>query len=121
MKTILDLTEQIVKFRDERDWKQFHRPKDMALSLMLESAEVAELFQWRTDVEIEREIAAKREALGKELSDVLYWTLLLARDAGIDLTAAFESKMQENERKYPVDLAKGSNKKYTDLAGTSKA
>lgn len=115
MTNLPDLTRRIIAFRDERDWKQFHKPKDMALSLMLESAEVAELFQWKSDVEIERTLSEKRNALGRELADVLYWTLLLAHDAGIDLASAFESKMAENEKKYPVELARGSNKKYTEL------
>jgi NTP pyrophosphatase (non-canonical NTP hydrolase) len=115
MKTLADMTERIVAFRDAREWKQFHTQKDMALSLALEAAEVLEVFQWKTTEQIESQLPALRESLGKELSDVLYWVLLMAHDAGIDISAAFARKMNENENKYPVDLAKGSNKKYSDL------
>ena len=106
---------RILAFRDERDWKQFHKPKDMALSLVLEAAEVAEIFQWKSDAQIEESLESTRERLGKELSDVLYWVLLMAHDCGVDLKGAFERKMNENERKYPVALAKGSSKKYSEL------
>jgi dCTP diphosphatase len=115
MKTLTEITERIVTFRDARDWKQFHSQKDMALSLALEAAEVLEVFQWKTTEQIEGELPTLRDSLGKELSDVLYWVLLMAHDAGIDLGAAFSRKMNENESKYPVDRAKGSNKKYSDL------
>ncbi len=115
MKTLADITERIVAFRDARDWKQFHTQKDMALSLALEAAEVLEVFQWKSTDQIDSELPMLRDALGKELSDVLYWVLLMAHDADIDLGAAFSRKLDENEKKYPVDLAKGSNKKYSDL------
>jgi NTP pyrophosphatase (non-canonical NTP hydrolase) len=115
MKTLAEITERIVAFRDARDWKQFHTQKDMALSLALEAAEVLEVFQWKTAEQVERELPAIRDSLSKELSDVLYWVLLMAHDAGIDLGAAFIRKMDENEGKYPVERAKGSNKKYSDL------
>ncbi len=115
MGTLQELTGRIVAFRDARDWKQFHKPKDMALSLMLESAEVAELFQWKGDSEIEGSMSSLRGKLGRELSDVLYWVLLMANDSGVDLGAAFAEKMAENEAKYPVDRARGSSKKYSEL------
>ena len=115
MKNLRDLSSQIVSFRDARDWKQFHRIKEMALSLMLESAEVAELFQWKRDDELVELSPELRSELGKELADVLYWTLLMAHDNGIDLEAAFESKMRENEAKYPVDLCRGKSTKYDKL------
>lgn len=103
---------RICEFRDARDWKQFHTPKDMAISLMLEAAEVAELFQWKRD----EELGTVSEALGKELADVLYWVVLMAHDFKIDLGEAFREKMDENEQKYPVASAKGSAKKYTVLS-----
>ena len=114
-KTLQQITEAVVAFRDQRDWKQFHRPKDMALSLVLEASEVAELFQWKSEADIQATLPELKDALGRELSDVLYWVLLMAHDAGINLEQAFVSKMRENEMKYPVDRAKGSSKKYTDL------
>lgn len=115
-KKLSDLVERVVAFRNERDWKQFHKQKDMALSLMLEAAELLELYQWKSDADIESSLPEMREPLGKELSDVLYWVLLIAHDCGIDLPAAFERKMVENEGKYPVQQAKGSSKKYSELS-----
>jgi NTP pyrophosphatase (non-canonical NTP hydrolase) len=109
------MTERILRFREARDWKQFHNPKDLALSLSLEAAEVLELMQWRNGDELRDHLAANRERAGEELSDVLYWTLLLAHDLGVDLAAAFETKMLANDAKYPADRAKGRHTKYTDL------
>ena len=106
---------RVVTFRDERDWRQFHKPKDMALSLMLEAAELGEVFQWMSDQETEQAMDHLRERIGNELADVLYWVLLIAHDCRVDLAEACEKKMVENERKYPVDRAKGSKKKYTEL------
>lgn len=105
-------TEQIIKFRDERDWKQFHRAKDMMLSLMLEAAELAEHAQWKSEQEFSAALPGLREKIGEELSDVLYWTLLIAHDLGVDLRGAFAAKMRKNEAKYPVELAKGTHRKY---------
>lgn len=115
MRDLKYITDRIVAFRDERDWKQFHTLKDMALSLTLEASEVLEIFQWKTNEQVKEELPRTREELGRELSDVLYWVLLLAHDAGLDLQEAFERKMQENESKYPVELARGTNKKYSSL------
>ncbi|MFM1848445.1 MAG: hypothetical protein RL417_1919 [Pseudomonadota bacterium] len=109
------LTEQILAFRAARDWAQFHKPKDMALSLMLEAGELAEHFQWKNEAEVQAHIEAKRAELGDELADVLYWVLLMAHDFGIDLPEAFRQKMVKNESKYPVDAARGRHTKYRDL------
>ncbi|MFN7829939.1 MAG: nucleotide pyrophosphohydrolase [Armatimonadota bacterium] len=113
------ITSAITKFRDDRDWKQFHTPKDVALSLVLEASEVLELMQWKNGQALDDSLAEKREALGDELADVLYYTLLLAHDQGIDIEAAFARKMERNAAKYPVELAKGSSAKYTELNATS--
>ncbi len=109
------LTSQIVAFRDERDWQQFHNAKDLALSLTLEAAEVLELYQWKTGPAIDAVASERRQDLADELADVLYYTLLMAHDAGIDLEAALQAKLKRNAEKYPVDKAKGSSKKYTEL------
>jgi dCTP diphosphatase len=116
---INQITSAITKFRDDRDWKQFHTPKDVALSLVLEASEVLELMQWKNGQALDDSLAEKREALGDELADVLYYTLLLAHDQGIDIEAAFTRKMERNAAKYPVELAKGSSAKYTELNATS--
>lgn len=111
------LQERVVRFRDKRDWKQFHKPKDTALSLLLEAAELLELFQWKTEEETVKHLKTRKgkQGLSEELSDVLYWVLLMAHDYDIDLEDAFEKKMRKNEKKYPVKKAKGSAKKYTEL------
>ena len=115
MTNLGDLTEKIVSFRDARDWKQFHNVKDMALSLMLEAGEVGELFQFKSEAELEKVVESKKERLGEELSDVLYWVLLMAHDSGIDLERSFAEKMKRNEEKYPLEKARGNNRKYTEL------
>ena len=109
------ITAAITAFRDARDWKQFHTPKDVALSLVLEATEVLELMQWKNGAALDAKLAENKEALGDELADVLYYTLLLAHDQGIDVEAAFTRKMERNAAKYPVELAKGSSAKYTEL------
>ncbi len=109
------LQKQIVAFRDARNWKQFHNPKDLALSLVLEAAEVLEHFQWKNEAEIKDHLAANKTDVADELSDVLYWVLLMAHDLDIDLEPALQAKMKKNEAKYPVDKAKGNHRKYTEL------
>ncbi len=109
------LTKLVIDFRNERNWKQFHNPKDVALSLALEAAEVIEHFQWKEEDEIEEYIENNKEEIGHELADVFYWILLLSHDLDINLSEALQKKMEENAEKYPVDKAKGSHDKYTDL------
>ena len=103
----------ILQFRDERDWKQFHNPKDQALSLVLEAAELMELMQWKNGEELDRHLVEKRIDLEDELADVLGWILLIAADQKIDLAAAFHRKLAKNHAKYPADQVRGSAKKYT--------
>jgi len=108
-------TERIIKFRDDRDWGQFHTPKDMAISLVLESTELLEHFQWKNEEDANKHIEEKRHEVAEELSDVLYWVLLIANDLDIDLNEALKKKMDKNEAKYPIEKAKGNAKKYTEL------
>jgi NTP pyrophosphatase (non-canonical NTP hydrolase) len=115
MATIQELTDIAVHFRTERDWQQFHNPKDVALSMALEVSELIEIMQWRNGPELENHLAANREHVGQELSDILGWVLLLAHDLQIDLPAAFKAKMRHNAEKYPVEKARGVAKKYTEL------
>ncbi len=107
----------ILAFREERDWKQFHNPKDLAISLVLEAGEVLEHMQWKNGEELEKKLVADKEKVGEELADVLYWTVLLAHDLGINLEEAVAKKMRQNAAKYPPHLAKGSSAKYTELQG----
>ncbi|TAL50450.1 nucleotide pyrophosphohydrolase [Patescibacteria group bacterium] len=109
------LTQAIQQFINERDWKQFHKPKDCAISLTLEAAEVAELFQWKTDEQMATmKIGDKQDDLADELSDVLFWVLAMAYDFNIDLKSAFLRKLEKSAKKYPIEKVKGSNKKYTE-------
>lgn len=112
MKNIKDLTKRIIAFRNERDWKQFHNPKDVALSLVLEATEVMEHFQWKSKEEIEKYIKINKDEIGEELADVLYWVLLMSHDLKIDVLEALEKKILKNEEKYPVEKAKGRHTKY---------
>lgn len=109
------LTEKILKFRDARDWKQFHNQKDMAISLSLEAAEVLEHFQWKSKEEVEEYVKKNKNEIGKELADVLYWVLLMSNDLGIDIKKISEQKLQENAKKYPIKKSKGKHTKYTNL------
>jgi NTP pyrophosphatase (non-canonical NTP hydrolase) len=115
MSGLADLTRAVIKFRDERDWSQFHNPKDVALSLLLEATELLEIFQWQEGDAIAEAAARRKQDLADELADVLYWTLLMAHDLSIDLPSALRSKLDANAAKYPVDKAKGSSRKYKAL------
>ncbi len=115
MKNIKDLTKRIIAFRDAREWKQFHNPKDVALSLVLEAAEVMEHFQWKNKEEMEKYIVTNKIDIGEELADVFYWVLLMSADLNIDILNALEKKIKKNEEKYPVEKAKGKHTKYNKL------
>lgn len=115
MQSIDEVIKRIVAFRNARDWKQFHNPKDVALSLVLEAAEVMEHFQWKNKEEIEKYVVTAKEEIGEELADVLYWVLLMGHDLNIDVLAALDKKMEINEKKYPVKKAKGKHTKYDKL------
>lgn len=101
-----------------RDWDQFHTPKELAANLSVEAAELLEVFIWKKDAEITQLLATDkvfRERLTEELGDVLLTTVLFARQAKIDLATAFYEKLKKTEKKYPIESAKGKNKKYTEL------
>jgi dCTP diphosphatase len=115
MSDLNDLQKRIVEFRDERDWKQFHKPKDMAISLCLEAAELLEHFQWKTKQEFSEHLAKNREDVSDELVDVLYWVLLMANDLEIDLQKEFDRKMAKNAERYPIEKSSGRHSKYTEL------
>lgn len=109
------LTKKIINFRDKRDWKQFHNPKDVALSLVLEAGEVMEHFQWKNADDIKKYVKVNKIAIGEELADVLYWVLLMSHDLNIDILSALERKLEINNKKYPVEKSKGKYTKYTKL------
>jgi len=116
MSDLKDLQKIVVAFRDDRDWGQFHNPKDLAISLLLEAAEFLEHFQWKNLEEITDHLKKNKSQVDGELMDVLYWVLLIAHDLDIDIQKEFEQKMIQNDKKYPVAKAKGNAKKYTELA-----
>lgn len=115
MEDFKHLTDLIEQFRNDRDWKQFHTPKDVAMNIVIEAGEVLEHFQWKTDEEITEYVKKHKEEIGDELSDVLHGVFLMALDLDIDLVDAFEKKMKKNEKKYPAEKVKGRNVKYTAL------
>lgn len=106
------LADRIKTFCDDREWSQFHDPKNLAISLQLEASEVLELFQWTKDNQAKE---GKEADMADELADVFYWLIMLSNHYNIDLTEALEKKMTQNEDKYPVEKAKGSAAKYTEL------
>lgn len=114
--TLEELAQDVVAFRNDRDWKQFHNPKDVAISLSLEASELLELFQWRTTAESEHIGDERREDLQDEMADVFYWLLVLSHDLDVDLGAALSAKLAKNAVKYPADLSRGSRNKYTSLS-----
>ena len=104
--------QRVVKFRDDRDWRQFHNPKDLAISMSLEAAELLEIFQWSGT---ELECRDKLDKVREELADVLSYCILMADVYGLDLDEIMNAKVDRNEAKYPVELARGSAAKYTEL------
>jgi dCTP diphosphatase len=114
-RSLAALSKLVLDFRHERDWKQFHNPKDQALSLVLEAAEFLELMQWRNGRELEKFLKQNKARVEEELADVLGWVLLIAHDLKIDLADAFARKVELNKKKYPVEKARGSARKYTEL------
>ncbi|HTN16278.1 MAG TPA: nucleotide pyrophosphohydrolase [Chitinophagaceae bacterium] len=109
MSDLAQLTDQLLRFRNERDWEQFHNPKDLALALSIESAELLQLFLWKPAEE------ANVEKVKEELADVFSFALLLAEKYKFDVREIVTEKIQKNAAKYPVDKAKGTAKKYNEL------
>ncbi|GLJ26847.1 hypothetical protein SUGI_0524490 [Cryptomeria japonica] len=113
--TLKDLREKMAEFARERNWDQFHTPRNLLLALMGEVGELSEIFQWKGEVPkgLPDWNASEREHLGEELSDVLLYLVRLADICDVDLGEAALRKMRKNELKYPVERCKGSSKKYT--------
>jgi len=113
--SLKDLIQAAVAFRDQRDWAQFHTPKELAISLAVESAEMLQLLQWWKDKDLDQIIKTKRPQIQDELADVFFSVLLLANELKIDLGQAFLQKLKKTGAKYPVNKSKGSPKKYMEL------
>jgi len=108
------MTNAVKKFRDERDWKKLHDPKELAIGMSIEVAEVLELFRYKTNAESIVYAKSHLEDVSDELVDVLYHVLLIADDLGINLHGAVMKKLEKTAKKYPIEKARGNNTKYTD-------
>ncbi|MEL0120602.1 MAG: nucleotide pyrophosphohydrolase [Opitutae bacterium] len=114
-RSIEEVTEAIRQFRDERDWLQFHNPKDMATALSIEASELLEHFLWKSKEESQARCETHREAISEEIADIGCYLFELADNLGIDLGEAILEKIQKNAHKYPVEKARGSHAKYDEL------
>ena len=107
-----DTINKILQFRDERDWRQFHNPKDLAISISLEAAELLEVFQWSAE---DVKCTEKMDKIREELADVINYCVLMADACDLDIDEIVQAKIKRNNEKYPVELAKGSKEKYDQL------
>lgn len=108
------LRARVNAFVEERDWAQFHSPKNLSMAMIVEAAEVVEHFQWMTEADSRQLDAETREKVGQELADTFVYLMRIAEVCGIDLIAAANAKITLNAQKYPADKCKGSNAKYTE-------
>lgn len=113
--SLSDIAAQLERFARERDWSQFHSPKNLASALIVEAGELLEHFQWMTESDSRSLSAEKRAAVSTEVADVLLYLVQLSSALGIDPIAAANDKIKVNEQKYPADLSRGHSKKYTEL------
>ncbi|MFT4343146.1 MAG: nucleotide pyrophosphohydrolase [Candidatus Woesearchaeota archaeon] len=113
--TLYSLQKELQEFIDERDWDQFHKPKDVALALIIEVGEVLEHFRFKSDAEIKEWLnnPENNEKIGDELADCFGFLLDLARVTNVDIVSAFKKKMEKNRMKYPAEKVRGKNHKYT--------
>ena len=113
--SISDLTARVLVHRDERDWGQFHTPKELAVSLAVEAAELLALMQWKSGDDLRASLERDRERLQDELADVLHSVLLLAHDLKVEIGPALQAKLAKDATKYPVEKARGRADKYDKL------
>ena len=114
---INELKEKIKKFCEDRDWDQYHNAKDLAIGIITESSELLEHFRFKSEKEVDGmfNIPSKRQEISEEMADVLYFLVRLAQRYNIDLTTELNKKLEKNEKRYPLDKFKGSNKKYSEF------
>ncbi|MCP6718551.1 MAG: nucleotide pyrophosphohydrolase [Patescibacteria group bacterium] len=115
MSDIRKIIEKINRFRDERDWMQFHDPKNMAASITIEAAELLEHFQWKSKEEVKQYIKDNKEEVAEEIADVLIYLFELADNLGLDVKEIMDKKIDKNSKKYPVNKAIGIHTKYDKL------
>ena len=113
---IRELQQKVIEFRNARDWAQYHNPKDLAISLSLEASELLEVFQWKDSQEVEaiKSDPARRRRVKEELGDILIYALNMCHAFGFDPSEVILEKVEINEKKYPVEKAKGNARKYTE-------
>ncbi len=110
-----ELKRKLIEFRKKRDWEKFHNPKDLAVSLVIEAAELLENFQWKTDKEISKMLKDDRcEKISEEIADIAIYLTYLCTDLGIDIEDVVSSKLEKNRKKYPSNKVRGSAKKYNE-------
>lgn len=115
--TIKDLKDKVQKFCEDRDWDQYHNAKDLAIGVSTEASELLDIFRFKSERQVEEffEDAKKKSEISDEMADTLYFIIRLAQRYNVDLSTALESKLEKNDKKYPVEKARGSNKKYDEL------
>jgi NTP pyrophosphatase (non-canonical NTP hydrolase) len=113
--TLAELTRLVLSHRDDRDWAQFHSPKELAISLTVESAELLALMQWKTGQALSEQLAGQQDAVRDELADCLHSLLLLAAHMNVDLSEALKEKLKKDAIKYPIEKSRGRADKYTEL------
>jgi len=112
--------QRLLAFRSEREWQQFHTPKNIAASVVIEAAELLEIFQWTSEAKMEDTLQKKRSHIEQEIADIAMYLAFLVHDLGIDLEAACNRKLDINERNYPVAESRGSAEKYDELRSRRK-
>lgn len=110
-----DLLERIIEFRDLRDWEQFHTARTLAASIVVEAAELVEIFQWSKDTELNDLVEEKYEQISNEFADIMIYLLLFADHVGIDIDSSVKHKLEINNQRYPVAKAKGNAYKHSDI------
>lgn len=113
--SIQEITAEIRAFRDARDWKQFHSPKDLAVAITAEAGELLQHFVWQTPEQSALRAVERKDEISQEMADVAILLFEMADDIGVDLAKAMRAKIARNEQRYPLEKARGSNKKYNEL------
>lgn len=114
-KDIEEMLVKIRKFRDERDWMQFHDPKNMAISISIEAAELLQEFQWKSNAQVQAHVKENATRVKDEMADIALYLFELADNLGFDLLTIMQEKLEKNIAKYPIAKAKGNAKKYTEF------
>ena len=112
---LASLMESIIEFRDKRDWAQFHDPKNLAEAISIEAAELLEHFLWKNSSESKKLNAKKKKEVASEIADIMIFSLLFAKETDVDVEKAIREKIKLNEKRYPVEKAKGNSRKYKDI------